>query len=107
MFSPRRFRKLVVVTPKNQGAAMTEQPDYLAYLLRLWRESGDDENGDATCRGDAKRRLEEPAVWRASLECSKTSERQGFAGLDDLVDFLRRQIGAVSVCGGERDDDEG
>ena len=74
-----------------------EQPDYVSYLLRLWRESDESE-----IQGGA-----DQAVWRASLECSKTGERQGFAGLDDLVDFLRRQIGAVSVCGGERDDDEG
>jgi hypothetical protein len=86
---------------------MTKQPDYLAYLLRLWREGGDDEDGDAAHRGDVKRRLEEPAVWRASLKCAQTGERQGFASLDELFGFLRRQIGAMSVCGGDRDDYEG
>jgi hypothetical protein len=64
---------------QDQGAAMAkEQPDYLSYLLRLWRAS------------------EEKAVWRVSLESSHTGERKGFASLDDLFDFLRRQISAVS-----------
>jgi hypothetical protein len=52
----------------------TEQPDYLSYLLRLWRES------------------EEKAVWRASLESPRTGECTGFASLDALFDFLRQQI---------------
>jgi hypothetical protein len=55
-----------------------EKSDYLSYLLRLWRES------------------EEKTAWRASIESSRTGERKGFASLDDLFDFLRRQIGAAS-----------
>jgi hypothetical protein len=50
------------------------RPDYLSFLLRLWRESG------------------EEAVWRASLEDSHTGERMGFASLEDLVAFLRQQV---------------
>jgi hypothetical protein len=33
------------------------------------------------------------AVWRASLVNPHTRQQHGFASLDDLVDFLRRQIG--------------
>ena len=56
-----------------------ERPDYLAYLLRLWRASG-----------------EEGAVWRASLQSPRTGERIGFASLDELFDFLREQTGVAS-----------
>ena len=38
-----------------------EQPDYLSYLLRLWREDG-----------------EELSNWRASLESALTGERHVF-----------------------------
>jgi hypothetical protein len=60
-----------------------KQPDYLSYLLRLWREddSGKSHGGAAG------------AVWRASLE-TPGGESYGFASLDDLLGFLRRQIGA-------------
>ncbi len=50
-----------------------EQPDYLSYLLRLWRE-----------------RDEGKLAWRASLESAFTGKRYGFASLDNLFDFLRR-----------------
>ena len=63
-----------------------EQPDYLSYLLRLWQVRG-----------------EEEVVWRASLESVETRERTGFAGLDELFDFLREQTG-VSLASRE---DEG
>jgi hypothetical protein len=53
-----------------------EQPDYLSYLLRLWRVSG-----------------EEKAVWRASLESPHTGERRGFANLADLFTFLEKEAG--------------
>ena len=64
----------------------TEQPDYLSYLLRLWRVG------------------EETAVWRTSLESSRTGECEGFASLDDLFDFLRTQIGAVSNANADEDE---
>ena len=50
-------------------------PDYISYLLRLWRVDGKDA---------------EP-VWRASLKSSHSGERMVFARLDDLFDFLRGQ----------------
>ncbi len=47
---------------------------YLSYLLRLWQTS----NG-------------EKQVWRASLQSPGTGERQGFASLEALFDFLQTQ----------------
>jgi hypothetical protein len=46
---------------------------YMSYLLRLWQVQA-----------------EEDLAWRASLEDTRTGERQGFASLDDLLDSLRR-----------------
>lgn len=60
-----------------------EQPDYLSYLLRLWRE------------GEGR------ATWRASLESSHTGERKGFASLDDLFGFLQEQIGVLPEADGD------
>jgi hypothetical protein len=57
-----------------EEAARKERPDYLSYLLRLWRASG-----------------KEGAAWRASLHCPHTGERLGFASLEELFDFLREQ----------------
>ncbi len=55
---------------------MTEaQPDYLAYLLRLWRVN-------ATV-----------GAWRASLEDPHTGEQHAFASLEALSDFLQAQMG--------------
>jgi hypothetical protein len=56
-----------------------EQPDYLSYLLRLWRVDG-----------------EENAAWRASLESPHTGERRGFAKLADLFTFLEEETGHVA-----------
>jgi hypothetical protein len=54
---------------------MDDKPiDYISYLLRAWRSNG--ENSPA---------------WQASLENPHTGERMGFACLEDLFDFLRRQ----------------
>lgn len=61
------------------------QPDYLSYLLRLWRVSGDQ---GARRGGDVN--------WRASLESPHSGERVGFAGLEELFDFLLRQTGLAS-----------
>ncbi len=56
-----------------------ERPDYLAYLLRLWRVN---DNGES-----------QQAVWRASVENPHTGERRGFASLDALLSFLRTETG--------------
>ena len=37
----------------------------------------------------------EGPVWRMSLEPSLTGERKGFGSLDDLVGFLRQQMGMM------------
>jgi hypothetical protein len=53
----------------------TERPaKYLSYLLRLWWEG------------------EEEAGWRASLHDPHSGERLGFASVEELFGFLRRQI---------------
>ena len=62
-----------------------EQRRYISYLLRLWQIRSGGE-----------------LVWRASLESPHTGERKGFASLDDLFDFLRGQIGAVSDASGDK-----
>jgi hypothetical protein len=55
-----------------------EQPHYQSYLLRLWRVD-EGENG-----------------VQASLESTHTGERRGFANLEAMLDFLRRQMAAQS-----------
>jgi hypothetical protein len=59
--------------------------DYRSYLLQLWRAEDDD------------------GCWRARLEDVATGERQGFASLERLVEFLQSlcQDGASE---GERTD---
>jgi hypothetical protein len=58
---------------------MTGDPrTYHAYLLRLWRVN----TGRA-------------AVWHASLEDSRTSERKGFADLRALLAFLEEETSEV------------
>jgi hypothetical protein len=59
------------------------RPDYLSYLLCLWRVSGDGEPHNVGRK----------AIWRASLESTRTGERRGFASLDELFDFLQEQTG--------------
>ncbi|MEJ2735098.1 MAG: hypothetical protein P8189_16290 [Anaerolineae bacterium] len=56
-----------------------EVPGYYSYLLRLWREKG-----SASIQ------------WRASLQDPHSSERVGFAHLDELVAFLREQTGLAA-----------
>ena len=51
----------------------------LAYLLRLWRMRGAGESG-----------------WRASLVSPDSGQRRGFASLEDLFLFLRRQTRMLS-----------
>ena len=60
-------------------ALPNEQPDYLSYLLRLWREE-----------------TEGQTAWRASLERSRTAKRRVFANLDDLFKYLQRQTAVAS-----------
>jgi hypothetical protein len=61
-----------------------EPPRYLAYMLRMWQATSDGR-----------------MVWRASLESPHTGERQGFADLRSLYEFLERRLdesGPLSNC---------
>lgn len=60
----------------DDGERKRDQPDYRSYLVRLWRVSV----GGAT-------------TWRASVECPYTGEQIGFAGVQELFDFLSAQTG--------------
>jgi hypothetical protein len=75
-------------TSMNIEPVSTKQPVYLSYLLRLWRTPTAGE-----------------AAWRASLENPQTGERRGFASLDAMVAYLRRQIGLAPNRGGEEDEE--
>jgi hypothetical protein len=55
------------------GEQSDYQSDYQSYLLRLWRVNGGEEG------------------WRASLESAHAGGRRGFADLEALFGFLRRQ----------------
>lgn len=46
---------------------------YLSFLLRLWLV---DEGGEP--------------IWRASLQCPLTGERENFANLDELITHLEQ-----------------
>lgn len=48
--------------------------EYMAYLLRLWRETHD-------------------GSWRALLQDPHSGERVGFATMDDLIAFLEQKTG--------------
>jgi hypothetical protein len=65
-----------------------EQPQYQAYLLRLWQV-----------------RVAGTLVWRASLEDAQTSSRLGFDSVDALCCYLQRHCDAPSASGArvERD----
>ena len=58
----------------QESTMTTQEPSYLAYLLRVWQVESD---GKLT--------------WRASLESVHTGERRGFASLEILFEFLKGQ----------------
>lgn len=64
-------------TGEQVGEMVKEQPNYVSYLLRLWREDTSDQE----------------AIWRASLESTRTGELMPFASLDDLFDHLQKLTG--------------
>lgn len=53
--------------------------EYMAYLLRLWRENSD-------------------GSWRALLENPHSGERAGFATLAELVTFLEGKTGETILA---------
>jgi hypothetical protein len=52
-----------------------KQRGYLSYLLRLWETSDGEKD-----------------IWRASVERPGTGERQSFADVQALFDFLQREM---------------
>jgi hypothetical protein len=76
------------MTHERMGAG--EVRDYIAYLLRLWRETS----------GGSSR-------WRASLQDPHSGERIGFASLEELFGYLRREIGDPPERDGETLADQG
>ena len=76
-------------------AEPVEHPSYLSYLMRLWR-----------VRGDAESPGTEHDSWRASLESAQTGQTQGFADLEDLLAYLRRQTGNEQHGAGGHGKDE-
>jgi hypothetical protein len=73
---------------KKAGCA-GEQSDYQSYLLRLWLVN-DGEEG-----------------WRASLESPHAGGRRGFADLEALFSFLRRQTALRPDAHLNQDEDGG
>ena len=59
----------------------TQEPRYLAYMLRLWQVRGNNE-----------------MVWRASLGSVQTGERRGFADLEALFAFLKQETNEQTQC---------
>jgi hypothetical protein len=62
-----------------------EARDYLAYLLRLWRETG----------GGSSQ-------WHASLQDPHTGKRAGFGSLEELFAHLQRETEDLWKGNGER-----
>ena len=54
--------------------SLKPQRRYLSYLLRIWRENGEDR-----------------PLWRASLERTQDCERLVFASLVDLFSYLEKE----------------
>ncbi len=64
-----------------------DHQDYVAYLLRMWRDRGDEGAGA----------LQEASL-RASLQDPRSSELVGFASLEALFRFLRDRAGLVPLA---------
>jgi hypothetical protein len=78
---------------KNTSGEPGSRPDYLSYLLRLWRADGD---------GEPLRQV----AWRASLESAQTGTAESFADLEHLFVYLREQTGRTAEAGEREDKDE-
>jgi hypothetical protein len=77
-----------------------EQPGYLSYLMRLWR---DDDEYELVPEDERTRSVKGRVVWRASLESALSGKRRSFGSLDALFDFLRLETGLTRD--GESDDE--
>jgi hypothetical protein len=60
---------------------MMVQTVYLSFLVRLWR--------------DEPQPPEPPTAWQGEVEHIQSGRRSTFESLDDLLDFLRRQVTAL------------
>ena len=60
---------------------------YHTFVVRLWQE-----------RPASPGR---PAVWRCSVEDTRTGQRRGFAGLEALTAFLQAQMAAADEPTGQ------
>ena len=58
------------------------EPDYIVFILRLYRVRGQPENQPSPTE----------KVWRVSLDNPRTHQRCGFASLEELFEFLSAQI---------------
>jgi hypothetical protein len=68
-----------------------EQPDYLAYLLRLWRTGRTEKAGRP--------------IWRASLEAPGSGRQIHFETLAALCTYLVSQMGLVEATSSATDDE--
>ena len=66
----------------------TQKPGYQSYLLRLWRENGEDWS------------------WRLSVQDTHTGERTGFACLEDLLRFLSDKTQTISSTHSDKETEE-
>jgi hypothetical protein len=53
--------------------------EYASFLIRLWREA----SADATAPANN---------WRSQVEHIQSGQRWSFSTLDELLDFLRREV---------------
>jgi len=73
------YRESICSNEKVSARMPNIEQRYMAYLLRLWQVN-----------------TTETTVWRASLEDPHTGEQKGFADLESLFTFLKKQTdGAV------------
>jgi hypothetical protein len=82
-WTPRSIAQIDPIPTPNEADATKKgelmsgrKRRYISYLLRLWQVKSEGE-----------------LVWRASLESSRTGQRQGFASLEAMVTFLEQAIG--------------
>jgi hypothetical protein len=65
---------------------MITSPMYISFLVRLWREPGQETPTP-------------PADWHSEIECIQTGKRWTFHTLDELLEFLRQQAQELAAPG--------
>lgn len=91
------YRERICSNEKGPARVSNIEQRYVAYLLRLWQVN-----------------TTESTVWRASLEDPHTGEQKGFADLESLLSFLKKQTDdaverneSASECFSKSDQDGG